>query len=113
MKALSCFSTRMLLPAFLLSLTVSTGISYAQRPDISPFIGQWTIDIQGGSVGWIEVRQEENYINGDILWGGGSVLPVSNIFSAGNNLLIIQRSSNVVRKRAENNNPALTMIVTD
>lgn len=113
MKTISCYSIRMLLPAFLVFLTVSTGISSAQKPDISPFIGQWTIDIQGGSVGWIEVRQEENYINGDILWGGGSVLPVSNIFSAGNNLLIIQRSSNVVRKRDETNNPVLTMVVTD
>ncbi|MCU0456695.1 MAG: DUF1080 domain-containing protein [Bacteroidales bacterium] len=113
MKTISCYSIRMLLPAFLVFFSVSTGISSAQKPDITPFIGQWTIDIQGGSVGWIEVRQEENYINGDILWGGGSVLPVSNIFSAGNNLLIIQRSSNVVRKRDQSNNPVLTMIVTD
>lgn len=113
MKAIFCYSIRMLIPAFLVFLTVSTGISSAQKPDITPFIGQWTIDIQGGSVGWIEVRQEENYINGDILWGGGSVLPVSNIFAAGNNLLIIQRSSNVVRKRDETNNPVLKMIVTD
>ncbi len=113
MKALSCNSLRMLLPAFLVILIFSTGNSSAQRSDIKPFIGQWTIDIQGGSVGWIEVRQEESYINGDILWGGGSVLPVSNIFSAGNNLLIIQRPSNVIRKRDESNNPVITMVVTD
>lgn len=79
----------------------------------SQFLGQWTIDIAGGSVGWIEVRQENNYLNGDILWGGGSVLPVSNIFVAPGPKLIIQRSNNVVRKRDENNNPVLTMVLTD
>jgi 3-keto-disaccharide hydrolase len=89
----------------------------AQNPvlnaGLTEFLGQWTIDIDGGSVGWIEVRRENDYLNGDILWGGGSVLPVSNIFLASGNLLIIQRSNNVVRKRDENNNPVLTMVVTD
>ena len=79
-----------------------------QKTDISEFLGQWTIDIEGGSVGWLEVRQEENYLDADILWGGGSVLPVSNIFLAKDRTLIIQRSNNVVRKRDENNNPVKT-----
>ncbi|HBE43076.1 MAG TPA: DUF1080 domain-containing protein [Bacteroidales bacterium] len=84
-----------------------------QKTDITEFFGQWTIDIDGGSVGWLEVRQDENYINGDILWGGGSVLPVSNIFLAGDRTLIIQRANNVVRKRDENRNPLVTSVVTD
>ena len=84
-----------------------------QKTDITEFFGQWTIDIDGGSVGWLEVRQDENYINGDILWGGGSVLPVSNIFLAGDRTLIIQRANNVVRKRDEDRNPLVTSVVTD
>ena len=84
-----------------------------QKTDISEFFGQWTIDIEGGSVGWIEVRQDQDFINADILWGGGSVLPVSNIFLAGDKTLIIQRSNNVVRKRDENNNPLITSVITD
>ncbi len=84
-----------------------------QKNGIDTFIGQWTIDINGGSVGWIEVRREANFINGDILWGGGSVLPVSNIFVATGNVLIIQRANNVVRTRDEKNNPLLTGVVTD
>jgi hypothetical protein len=83
-----------------------------QKTDISEFLGQWTIDIEGGSVGWIEVRQEENYLDADILWGGGSVLPVSNIFLARNHVLTIQRSNNVVRERDENRNPVRTQVVT-
>lgn len=83
-----------------------------QKTDISEFIGQWTIDIEGGSVGWIEVRQEDKYLDADVLWGGGSVLPVSNIFLAKDQILIIQRSGNVVRKSDENNNPVRTQVVT-
>ena len=84
-----------------------------QKAEISDFIGQWTIDIKGGSVGWIEVRQEEGYIDADILWSGGSVLPVSGIFLAADRMLVIQRSDDVVRKRDENNNPVRTAVVTD
>ena len=84
-----------------------------QKTDISEYFGQWTIDIEGGSVGWIEVRQDQDFINGDILWGGGSVLPVSNIFLAADRTLVIQRSNRVVRKRDENNNPLVTSVITE
>jgi hypothetical protein len=84
----------------------------APKTDISEFLGQWTIDIAGGSVGWIEVRQEDKYLDGDILWGGGSVLPVSSIFLAKNHVLMITRSGDVVRKRDEANNPLKTQVVT-
>ena len=84
-----------------------------QKTDISEFIGQWTIDIEGGSVGWLEVRQEDGYLDADVLWGGGSVLPVSNIFIAKDLLLLVQRSNNIVIKRDENKNPLRTLVVTD
>ena len=84
-----------------------------QKTDISEFIGQWTIDIEGGSVGWLEVRQEDGYLDADVLWGGGSVLPVSNVFLAKDNVLMVQRSNNVVVKRDENKNPVKTLVVTD
>jgi hypothetical protein len=83
------------------------------KTDIQEFLGQWTIDIEGGSVGWLEVRQEENYLDADVLWGGGSVVPVSNVFLARNQVLIVQRTNpNVIRKRDENNNPVRTHMVT-
>ena len=83
------------------------------KTDISEFLGQWTIDIQGGSVGWLEVRKEENYYDADLLWGGGSVSPVSNVFLAKNNVLIVQRSNNVVSTRDANNNPVRTGVNTN
>jgi hypothetical protein len=85
----------------------------SQKTDISEFTGQWTIDIEGGSVGWLEVRQEDGYLDADVLWGGGSVLPVSNIFLAMDRILMVQRSNNVVVKRDEDKNPVKTLVVTD
>lgn len=82
------------------------------KTDLSEFLGQWTIDIEGGSVGWLEVRQEDNYLDGDILWIGGSVLPVSSIFLANDHVLIVERSNNVVRKTDENNKPVKEQVVT-
>ena len=113
MKTIANAFMLVLISAALISFTSITPRSPLQGADINRFLGQWTVDIQGGSVGWIEIRQENNFINGDVLWGGGSVLPVSNIFLASGNMLIIQRSNNVVRRRDENNNPLLTAVVTD
>ncbi len=107
------FAVAIVLAAFSSCKTETPVAVPVQKTDISEYFGQWTIDIQGGSVGWLEVRQDENFINADILWGGGSVLPVSNIFLASDRTLMIQRSNNVVRKRDENNNPLVTSVVTE
>jgi hypothetical protein len=95
------------------SCKVETKTEPVQKTDISQFIGQWTIDIQSGEVGWLEVRQEEGYLDADILWASGSVLPVSNIFLAKDQVLIVTRASDVVRKRDEKNNPVKTQMITD
>lgn len=84
------------------------------KVDIRDFLGQWTIDFGNGGVGkvaWLEVRQEEKYLDGDLLWGGGSVLPVSNVFLT-NEKLIVTMNDNVVRKRDESNNPVKTQVST-
>jgi len=107
------FSLALMSVSFLSCKTEVKAPPPVQKTDISEFLGQWTIDIEGGSVGWIEVRQEDNYLDADILWGGGSVLPVSNIFLAADKILIIQRSNNVVRTRDENNNPVKSAVITD
>lgn len=85
------------------------------KTDVSEFLGQWTIDIgKGGvgNVGWLEVKQEEKYLDGSLLWGGGSVLPVSNIFLADDHILVVTMTNNVVRSRDENNNPLRTQVST-
>lgn len=101
-----------LIAVFLSSCKAETKEAAPVKTDISEFVGQWTVDIENGSVGWIEVLRKKDYIDAQILWGGGSVLPVSNIFLAADRTLIIQRSNNLVRSRDENNNPVETAVVT-
>ncbi len=112
MKAALTYFAVLLITFSIASCTVETKEPALPRTDISEFLGQWTIDIEGGGVGWLEVRQEAAYLDADVLWGGGSVLPVSNIFLAKDHVLTVQRSNQVVRERDESNNPVKTQIVT-
>lgn len=111
------FSTFLLAAGAILAFSCTspktdTSEAVQQKTDISSFLGQWTIDIEGGSVGWLEVRQEDGYLDADVLWGGGSVLPVSNILFARDNVLIVQRSNDIVREKDDNGNPVRTQRVT-
>lgn len=80
-----------------------------QKTDISEFIGQWTIDVEGGGVSWLEITQENAYLDGKLLWVGGSVLPVSSVFLAKDHVLMVQRETRkVVREKDADNNPLKT-----
>lgn len=84
-----------------------------KKTDISQFLGQWTIDIKDRGVGWLEVRQEDKYLDGDLLWIGGSVLPVSDIFLAKDQILMVTNSNEVVRTRDASDNPVRKQVITD
>ncbi len=60
--------------------------------DISGFIGHWSFDIEGDYVGWLGVRQEEDYLDADLLWKWGSVTPVANIFITDDGVLHVTRT---------------------
>jgi hypothetical protein len=84
------------------------------KTDISEFLGQWTLDIKGGSVGWLEVRQEDNYLDADLLWGGGSVSPVANVFLSADKFLTVDLPGrDIVRKKGEDNSPIRTQSITE
>ena len=105
MRALTFYLT--ILCVILLAFSCKTEVKEQPviKTDISEFIGQWTLDIKGGAVGWLEVRQEDNYIDADLLWSGGSVTPVSSVFLAADRYLVVGMNRDVVRKRGEDNNP--------
>jgi hypothetical protein len=72
--------------------------------DISGFLGQWTFDIGKNQVGWLEVRQENGYVDADLLWGGGSVLPVPYVYMADGKLIVGRDSRKIVRIKDESGN---------
>ncbi len=86
----------------MLLIVIFGGLSiqtYAQEESAKSFLGMWalTLDYENNSAGWLEVRQEKGYLDADLLWRWGSVLPVGHTMIAGDMLLLVQ-GRDVVKK---------------
>jgi hypothetical protein len=99
MKTLTYSLTIIFVSLVILSCKPNPGNEVAKRADIAEFTGQWTMDIQGGMVGWIDIRQEEGYLDADFLWKWGSVEPVANVFLTADRGLIVTRTNEVAVKK--------------
>ena len=65
--------------------------------DAKPFLGRWALTIPGGGPGWLGITAEKGWYDASILWGGGSVVPVSSVwFNDGT--LFVTRTHEVKRK---------------
>lgn len=64
----------------------------------NPFLGSWALTLPNGEAGWLGVTEKDGKLDGRILWGGGSVLPVGSIKVDGDTLLItrVQKGRNGV-----------------
>jgi len=104
--------TRQKIRAVALFLTVFmiTQITFSQS-EKNAFLGRWALFLPNDGAGWLEIKQEEGYLDADILWYGGSVVPVSSVMMDGDNL-IITRSREVVRKMDVDGSPKRTQIMT-
>ena len=83
---------------FLLFVTIlaTVLISSAQKPD--GLYGMWTIEIEGGSVGWLQVFENNGFLDAELLWRGGSVTPVQSVFLSDSDNLVVMRSNEVTRE---------------
>jgi len=54
----------------------------------NPFIGRWALTIPGGGAGWLGVEEKGGKLEGSVLWGGGSVLPVNGVCVEGDKLIV-------------------------
>jgi hypothetical protein len=74
--------------------------SRAQEESVEPFLGMWalTLDYENNNAGWLEVRQEDGYLDADLLWRWGSVMPVGFTMVADDALLLVQGRDVVKRK---------------
>jgi hypothetical protein len=68
----------------LLTLAASGFSAYADNP----YIGYWALSIPNGGPGWLGITQEKGGLEAGILWGGGSVKPVSSVKVEGDQLVI-------------------------
>jgi hypothetical protein len=102
------------IPGIFIILSIFSVFSCQQKPnvpatglpvnDVSAFLGQWSFDIGKGSVGWLEVRQENGYVDADLLWGGGSILPVPYVFVSNGKLIVGRGVRKEIRTKDETGN---------
>jgi hypothetical protein len=77
--------TRRALVLLGLSLTC-TSIGIARGAN--PYLGRWALTIPGGGAGWLGVTDKDGTPAADILWGGGSVVPVNDARMEGDKLVL-------------------------
>lgn len=90
------FRTGFLLNAVLLGLAGTPELRAATAAN-DALLGQWALTIPTGAAGWLEVKKENGWYDGSLLWGGGSVLPVASVAIA-DGVLTVTRVREVERK---------------
>ena len=56
------------------------------------FFGMWTLEIEDGSVGWLGVNDSKGFLDAELLWQGGSVVPVSTLYFSDDHTLVVLMS---------------------
>jgi hypothetical protein len=85
---------------YLIGLTACIPTLQAKGP-YDKFLDRWALTIPGGRAGWLEVTEKDGYYDASILWGGGSVVPVSSVYFPDNNTLVVTRTRDVKRKEGK------------
>ncbi len=101
----SLFAGSLCALAGLLSLPAAGRAAAAERAP--SLLDRWELTLPNGAAGWLELKQENGWIDGSILWGGGSVVPLSSVVISGDTATLtrlreVERkdaSGNVVRKQ--------------
>jgi hypothetical protein len=80
----------------ILLLTFFISVFFVKAQNVKKdFFGMWTIEIDDGSVGWLNVNDNKGFLDADLLWQGGSVLPVSNVYFVDDKTLVVTRTYDV------------------
>ena len=77
----------------------------AQEDSPDPYFGNWALTLPGDGPGWLTVRQENGYLEAELLWYGGSVTPVEAVYMGRRGRLYVVRSRQVVRERDSEGKP--------
>lgn len=94
--SVSMFGRGLALAALVFS-AVALRAASASKDDA--LLGRWALTLGNGAAGWIEVKQENGWLDGSVLWGGGSVLPFASATIA-DGTLTATRLQDVERKDA-------------
>lgn len=73
------------------------------------FLGMWGIDIEGGGVGWLNVHDDQGFLDAELMWIGGSVVPVSHVYLVDENTLMVTRTGERVHNKGMANERTHTL----
>ena len=86
-------------------------VSLSAQNTMESYFGRWSLYLPGGA-GWLEVHKQKNYTDANLLWRGGSVEPVDNVYLDGDKL-IVTKVSRVVREKDSKGDAIRTHTITD
>ncbi len=91
-------------------LLASTAVLGTAPAAENPFLGGWELTIPGGAAGWLGVQEVNGRLQASLLWGGGSVVPLSSATLEGDRLVLTRKSSS---QRKDENGKTVTVPTTE
>jgi len=114
MRVNHSYSISLLIGVALLSIPFLFAFSPVQKTETSeenPYLGRWALHLPDGA-GWLEVRDEGDYLDADILWYGGSVVPVNHIYKHEGKLFLNQLAwRSAQRENGRKHRPVYQMVL--
>ncbi len=74
------------------------------------YAGAWELTIPGGAAGWLGVEEVNGDLHANLLWGGGSVLPVKDVKMEMGRLVLTRKLSS---KRKAKSGKSVTVVTTE
>lgn len=78
----------MKIPRILITATLLIAFASLASAATNPFVGRWALTLPAGNAGWLGISEEQGQYKGQILWGGGSVVPVTSTKIEGDKLVV-------------------------
>lgn len=92
------YSTHFLMIVLSLFITKGYSANHIDAPQAEDkFLGSWSMDIDGSAVGWLELHTEGGFLDGSIMWIGGSVTPLSHAYLLDDDQLILTKTETITR----------------
>ena len=82
----------------LLTITILLAVNLVHAQKADGFYGMWSLEIEGGSAGWLHVFENNGFLDAELLWRWGSVLPVQHVSIKDENNLVVMRAGEVKRE---------------
>lgn len=82
------YSTPNIMSSRSLLFAILVGTASLLSAAANPFVGRWALTLPNGAAGWLGITEENGQFKGQILWGGGSVIPVTSTSIQGEKLIV-------------------------